>query len=110
MSNIIIPQLLFKYISSNNIILVIQMPTSESFYTLLGVSEKASKDDIKKAYRSLSLKHHPDRTSHPESHELFKKISEAYETLGDDQKRQEYDAMQRTIEIEIKHIMNIKIR
>jgi DnaJ-class molecular chaperone len=69
--------------------------SSESFYTLLGVSEKASKDDIKKAYRSLSLKHHPDRTSHPESHELFKKISEAYETLGDDQKRQEYDSMQR---------------
>jgi DnaJ-class molecular chaperone len=69
--------------------------SSESLYTLLGVSEKASKDDIKKAYRSLSLKHHPDRTAHPESHELFKKISEAYETLGDDQKRQEYDAMQR---------------
>lgn len=67
--------------------------SSESFYSILGVSEKASKDEIKKAYRSLSLKHHPDKTSNLESHELFKKISEAYETLGDDQKRREYDGM-----------------
>jgi DnaJ-class molecular chaperone len=67
--------------------------SSESFYSILGVSEKASKDEIKKAYRLLSLKHHPDKTSNIESHELFKKISEAYETLGDDQKRREYDGM-----------------
>ena len=67
--------------------------SSESFYSILGVSEKASKDEIKKAYRYLSLKHHPDKTTNVESHELFKKISEAYETLGDDQKRREYDGM-----------------
>jgi DnaJ-class molecular chaperone len=71
------------------------MPSSaESFYTILGVHEKASKEEIKKAYRGLSLKHHPDRTTNPESHHLFKKINEAYETLGDEQKRQEYDAIQ----------------
>jgi DnaJ-class molecular chaperone len=71
------------------------MSSSESFYSILGVTDKASKEEIKKAYRTLSLKHHPDRTSNPESHQLFKKINEAYETLGDEQKRQEYDAMQR---------------
>lgn len=68
--------------------------TSESFYKILGVNEKASKEEIKKAYRNLSLKHHPDKTSNPESHQLFQKINEAYETLGDEQKRNEYDAMQ----------------
>jgi DnaJ-class molecular chaperone len=71
------------------------MSKNESFYKILGVSEKASKDEIKKAYRSLSLKHHPDRNNNKlESQQLFQKISEAYETLSDDQKREEYDSMQ----------------
>ena len=70
------------------------MSNAESFYKILGVNEKASKEEIKKAYRNLSLKHHPDRTSNSDSHQLFKKINEAYETLGDEQKRVEYDAMQ----------------
>lgn len=65
---------------------------TESFYSILGVDEKATKEDIKKAYRSLSLKHHPDKNnSSPESNILFKKIGEAYETLGDDEKRRRYD-------------------
>jgi DnaJ-class molecular chaperone len=68
---------------------------SESFYKILGVDEKSSKEEIKKAYRGLSLKHHPDRNNNnAESNTLFQKINEAYETLGDDQKRTEYDAMQ----------------
>ena len=65
---------------------------SESFYNILGVPEKASKDEIKKAYRSLSLKLHPDRNpNNLEAVGKFQKINEAYETLGDDQKREEYD-------------------
>lgn len=65
---------------------------TESFYAILGVDEKATKEDIRKAYRSLSLKHHPDKNnSSPESNILFKKIGEAYETLGDDEKRRIYD-------------------
>ena len=67
---------------------------SESFYNILGVPETASKDEIKKAYRSLSLKLHPDRNpNNSEAVSKFQKINEAYETLGDEQKREEYDMM-----------------
>ena len=67
---------------------------SESFYNILGVSETASKDDIKKAYRSLSLKLHPDRNpNNLEAVGKFQKINEAYETLGDEEKKAEYDMM-----------------
>jgi len=67
---------------------------AESFYNILGVPETASKDEIKKAYRGLSLKLHPDRNpNNLEAVSKFQKINEAYETLGDDQKRQEYDMM-----------------
>ena len=57
------------------------------YYKVLGVSENASSDEIKKAYRKLSLKHHPDRKGDVET---FKKINEAYQTLGDEQKRNMY--------------------
>jgi len=68
---------------------------SESFYKILGVSENASKDEIKKAYRKLSLQHHPDRNNNSEESKiLFQKISQAYETLGDDSKREEYNQVQ----------------
>ena len=67
---------------------------SESFYNILGVPETASKDEIKKAYRALSLKLHPDRNpNNLEAVSKFQKINEAYETLGDDQKKEEYDMM-----------------
>jgi DnaJ-class molecular chaperone len=60
----------------------------------LGVPETASKDEIKKAYRSLSLKLHPDRNpNNSEAVSKFQKINEAYETLGDEQKKEEYDMM-----------------
>ena len=67
---------------------------SDNFYTVLGVDEKSSHDEIKKAYRSLSYKFHPDKNpGNPEATSKFQKISEAYETLGDKQKREEYDLM-----------------
>jgi DnaJ-class molecular chaperone len=65
---------------------------SETFYTTLGVDENANKDEIKKAFRSLSFKYHPDKNNNSgESTAMSQKINEAYETLGDVQKRQEYD-------------------
>lgn len=65
---------------------------SESFYNILEVPETASSDDIKKSYRQLSLKFHPDRNNNSaESNAKFQKISEAYETLGDLEKRKAYD-------------------
>jgi DnaJ-class molecular chaperone len=59
---------------------------------VLEVDEKASMEDIKRSYRKLSLKFHPDKNNNScESQEKFKKINEAYETLGDNEKRREYD-------------------
>jgi len=65
---------------------------AENFYNILGVDENATKDEIKKAYRGLQMKWHPDKNqSSEESKDMSKKINEAYETLGDDEKREEYD-------------------
>ena len=62
------------------------------YYDVLGVSKGASKDDIKKAYRRLAMKNHPDRNpDDTEAEARFKEASEAYEVLSDDQKRQAYD-------------------
>ena len=69
---------------------------SVSYYSILGVPENASGDEIKKAYRKLSLKFHPDRNKETEAVETYKKINEAYEVLGDETKRREHDMMQRS--------------
>lgn len=60
-------------------------------YEVLGVAKNASDDDIKKAYRKLALKFHPDKNSAPSAEGAFKAISTAMETLGDTRKRQVYD-------------------
>ncbi len=68
----------------------------EDYYQLLGISPDAGKDEIKKAYRKLALKYHPDRNpDNPEAEEMFKKISEAYAVLMDPEKRAQYDALRR---------------
>jgi len=62
------------------------------YYKLLGVDKKASESEIKKAYRKMAMKYHPDRTKGDKSsEEMFKKISEAYAVLSDKEKRQQYD-------------------
>ena len=66
----------------------------KDYYEILGVAKDATLQQIKKAYRSLALKYHPDRVPEPEkkaSEEKFKEISEAYGVLSDPQKRTLYD-------------------
>jgi curved DNA-binding protein len=65
---------------------------SEDYYKILGVQKDASSEEIKKAYRKLAMKYHPDHTKgDKDAEEKFKKISEAYAVLSDKEKRQEYD-------------------
>ena len=62
------------------------------FYEILGVSKSASDDDLKKAYRKLAMKYHPDRNPNSkEAEEKFKEAKGAYEILGDAKKRASYD-------------------
>ncbi|MEO1941636.1 MAG: DnaJ C-terminal domain-containing protein [Campylobacterales bacterium] len=65
----------------------------KSLYEILGVSETASQEEIKKAYRKLARKYHPDICKEPECEEKFKEINAAYEILGDPEKRKKYDQM-----------------
>lgn len=70
------------------------MSSKRDYYDILGVSKTASKDDIKRTYRSLALKYHPDRAPGEKKKEFedkFKEISEAYAVLSDEQKRAQYD-------------------
>ena len=62
--------------------------SKENLYDVLGVSKEASETDIKKAYRKLAIKHHPDKGG---DEETFKKISEAYGILSDKDKKRQYD-------------------
>ena len=66
--------------------------TKRDYYEILGVEKNASKDEIKKAYRKLAMKYHPDRNpDDKEAEEKFKEAAEAYEVLSNDDKKARYD-------------------
>jgi len=72
------------------------MAHNKDFYAVLGVPASATHDEIKKQYRKLAAKHHPDKNPNDaKSAERFKEISEAYQVLGDVDKRKQYDEMRR---------------
>lgn len=68
---------------------------AKNYYDILGVDKKASKEDVKKAFRKLAQKHHPDKGG---DEAKFKEITEAYSVLGDDKKRREYDSYGQTFQ------------
>lgn len=65
--------------------------SKRDYYEVLGVSRDASQEEIKKAYRKLARKYHPDVNKEPDAEEKFKEVKEAYEVLSDEQKRANYD-------------------
>ena len=67
------------------------MADKRDYYEVLGIAKGASEDEIKKAYRKLAKKYHPDVNKAPDAEEKFKEINEAYEVLSDPQKRATYD-------------------
>lgn len=67
------------------------MSGKRDYYDVLGVDRSASQDDIKKAFRGLAFKYHPDRNKSPDAEERFKEFSEAYAVLSDPEKKQQYD-------------------
>jgi molecular chaperone DnaJ len=69
--------------------MLVIMANSKNYYDILGIDKKATKDDVKKAFRKLAQKHHPDKGGEEAK---FKDITEAYSILSDDRKRKEYDS------------------
>ena len=67
------------------------MRMGKDYYKSLGLSRGASEEDIKKAYKKMALKFHPDKNKTPGAEEKFKEIAEAYEVLSDPKKRQVFD-------------------
>ena len=75
-----------------------------NYYEVLGVSENADVSEIKKKYRKLAIKYHPDRNSGDENAtKKFREVTEAYEILGEEKKREEYDCRRKNIQSQRKN-------
>ena len=80
------------------------------FYDVLGVSKDASGDTIKKAYRKLALKFHPDKNKSADAQEHFNEISEAYAVLSDPKKRESWESAKNSFNSKPQHHGDIKLQ
>ncbi|GMR35929.1 hypothetical protein PMAYCL1PPCAC_06124, partial [Pristionchus mayeri] len=67
----------------------------KNYYEVLGLAKAATPEEIKKAYRSLALRYHPDKNREAEAEAKFKEIAEAFEVLSDEESRKKYDEQER---------------
>ena len=65
----------------------------KDYYKIMGLSRDATQDEVKRSYRKLARKYHPDVSDDPEAEERFKEVGEAYEVLKDPEKRAAYDQL-----------------
>ncbi|KAL1320913.1 hypothetical protein HN51_065629 [Arachis hypogaea] len=77
--------------TEENVKLIREIKLKSDYYAILGVEKSCSVEEIRKAYRKLSLKVHPDKNKAPGSEEAFKKVSKAFKCLSDDSSRRQYD-------------------
>jgi curved DNA-binding protein len=76
----------------------------EDYYAILGITQSATQEEIKKKYRELAKQHHPDKNaSRTPSVEFFKKIQSAYEILSDPAKRAAYDLQQKELTVSVRY-------
>ncbi|MCD9645157.1 DnaJ, sub C member 18 [Datura stramonium] len=90
--------------------LVKQIKIKKDYYTILDLEKSCSVEEIKKAYRKLSLKVHPDKNKAPGSKEAFKKVSKAFKCLSDDDSRRQYDQTGLVEEFEFNQQHNLRRR
>ncbi|KAL2464149.1 Chaperone protein dnaJ 49 [Forsythia ovata] len=90
--------------------LIRQIKSKNDYYSILGVEKSCSVEDIRKAYRKLSLKVHPDKNKAPGSEEAFKKVSKAFKCLSDDDSRRQYDQTGLVEEFEYNQQYNVRQR
>ncbi|WCJ23485.1 Chaperone protein dnaJ 49 [Euphorbia peplus] len=94
--------------SEENVELIRQIKRNKDYYSILGVEKACSGEEIRKAYRKLSLKVHPDKNKAPGSEEAFKKVCKAFKCLSDDGSRRQYDQTGLVEEFEYNQQYNVR--
>ena len=81
--------------------------TASNYYEVLGISKDASQEDVRRAYKRCALRYHPDKKQDDSDAAMFKKVSEAYQILGDPERRSTYDELMKEPSPEFWYIMNM---
>ncbi|EEF45548.1 chaperone protein dnaJ 49 [Ricinus communis] len=97
-----------KNYTEEHVELIRQVKINKDYYSILGVEKTSSVEDIRRAYRKLSLKVHPDKNKAPGSEEAFKKVCKAFKCLSDDNSRRQYDQTGLVDEFEYNQQYNVR--